>query len=1494
MALGATMAAVPASAVPDENPPPPADESLAAAAVEGFTEHLTFEGYTVGPLSGQDGWTAHSSAQVVLDPVNQNNRALELTGPNRSAYRAITEIPDGETGTVFLRMRRDALSDNSFGVTDVDAPSTTSHSRAYVNNQNNDILKVRNGGAFADVGTWSEDVWQCVWIVADNAADRVTVYSQGGIYASQTRLPAGAEQTFGFREAVNGALDRFFWINGGNSNGRIMMDDLAIDPTGANLALPTGNPGDCETVPVVEQPLLNPLPDPTPVSLGIEVEELAQLPASTTTPATQDQRLIRHNRVQHVDEVPDGSGRLAVPDMNAILYLVDEDTGEYVDYLNVRNAFIDNFHNHAGLGTGLGFAEFHPDFATNGKFYTVHTEAGTALTQDTPDFPAYGSTGFHSVLTEWTATDPAAERFAGTNREVLRVPFNGRVHTMQQIAFNPTVEPGDADYGNLYLLVGDGGNGVNNANPQNLATPQGTIMRINPLGTDSANGSYGVPADNPFVGTAGALPEIYAVGMRDPHRISWDLEGDHTLYMAHIGEWQVESVYAVEPGDNFGWSEREGSFVARDRQIFPLPADDATEFDFTYPVAAYDHNRDPGQTGDAGVAVNGGFVYRGDIEALQGKYLFTDLVRGWVLSTEADEMIRNDGDPADLAEISQLKVFVDGEETTFSELVGSQRVDLRFGSDGENQLYLVSKADGKIWKVVGAREGDVEPPFEAAPQVLPELASNLVAHYAFDTPAAGDLTKEADLGQSGTTIDLVNGGREMRVHDAAYPGAGRALQTQQLSKNAATNDDWKAGVYNAAGVETLRPFNGADATSIMGWFKPTGEMPALNSNTADLSDRYNAIGLAGILSGSSDGHAVRSLLEVINVNGKPHVVGLARRVDTGSSWTYAAELPWDEILRKGEWVHLSASFDFVGGTMALYMNGEPLDGFYSPVANPWGAGGSSDTDPRGIKIGGSYPQNTREQNPFNGRMDDLMFLDTAVTPEQVAAQYARYAVEEPTPTAPAACSPDELTITDVAGAGNWAPRTPSKWQFTNGEVILAEAGTNPNDGIRRPFEYAVLSEGPVLGDVVMEAEVKLDAPPDVNNRDVILVFGHTSDTEYYYAHLSQDNTIYAHNGIFKVDGVDRERIDDQWNGTIGAPPAVTDDDWHQVRLTHCVETGEISVQVDGLSQPLLTATDSTFTEGRVGFGSFDNTGRLRNLTVTATPVEEPVVPAAVIVTPATAELEVGETVQLSAAVVPAGAPQEVTWSSSAVGAATVSESGLVTSVAPGTATVTATSVADGAVAGTATITVVEADVPPEPITFVDVAEGDLFFDEITWLAGRGITRGWTLPDGSTEFRPVTPIARDAMAAFLYRFAGSPDFTAPEVSPFSDVATDNQFYEEIAWLAEAEISTGWDNGDGTASFRPLEPIARDAIAAFLHRYAEGAGLVDQGWTPPVVSPFSDVSTGNQFYAEIAWLADSKIATGWIGEGNDGRDIFRPLNPVNRDAMAAFLFRLDQRR
>ncbi|MGO4432966.1 carboxypeptidase-like regulatory domain-containing protein [Paenarthrobacter sp. RAF9] len=124
---------------------------------------------------------------------------------------------------------------------------------------------------------------------------------------------------------------------------------------------------------------------------------------------------------------------------------------------------------------------------------------------------------------------------------------------------------------------------------------------------------------------------------------------------------------------------------------------------------------------------------------------------------------------------------------------------------------------------------------------------------------------------------------------------------------------------------------------------------------------------------------------------------------------------------------------------------------------------------------------------------------------------------------------------------------------------------------------------------------------------------------------------------------------------------------------------------------------------------------------------------------------------------------------------------------------------------------------PVVTPFKDLPVGTQFYKEITWLADKGISTGWVEADKSTTYRPLQAVNRDAMAAFMYRLAGEPEFTAPKVSPFVDVPVGAQFYKEITWLAAQGISTGWAEAGNTKSFHPLQPVNRDAMAAFMFRY-----------------------------------------------------------------------------
>lgn len=174
--------------------------------------------------------------------------------------------------------------------------------------------------------------------------------------------------------------------------------------------------------------------------------------------------------------------------------------------------------------------------------------------------------------------------------------------------------------------------------------------------------------------------------------------------------------------------------------------------------------------------------------------------------------------------------------------------------------------------------------------------------------------------------------------------------------------------------------------------------------------------------------------------------------------------------------------------------------------------------------------------------------------------------------------------------------------------------------------------------------------------------------------------------------------------------------------------------------------------------------------------------------------------------------------------------------------------------------------------FRDISSGTQFEREIRWMANAGVATGYD--DGT--YRALEPVRRDAMAAFLYRFHGSPDFTPPSTSPFVDLRTTDKFYKEITWLASMGISRGWPDG----TYRPLQPVNRDAMSAFMYRTVNNANF-----RVPTDSPYTDVKNTDQFYLEMAFMSASGVTTGWP----DGT--FRPLEPVGRDAMAAFLYRLN---
>ena len=188
----------------------------------------------------------------------------------------------------------------------------------------------------------------------------------------------------------------------------------------------------------------------------------------------------------------------------------------------------------------------------------------------------------------------------------------------------------------------------------------------------------------------------------------------------------------------------------------------------------------------------------------------------------------------------------------------------------------------------------------------------------------------------------------------------------------------------------------------------------------------------------------------------------------------------------------------------------------------------------------------------------------------------------------------------------------------------------------------------------------------------------------------------------------------------------------------------------------------------------------------------------------------------------------------------------------------------------------------EQIVFADVSSTTAHSADIEWLASSGVSTGWTESDGTRTFRPFTGVVRADMAAFLYRMAGSPEYTAPDVSPFADVNTSTAHYKEICWLAESGISQGWAESDGTKTFRPYTTVVRADMAAFLYRLAGSPGYDVSG------KPFADCGEDTAHYKEVCWLASTGVSQGWTEA--DGTKTFRPYTTVVRADMAAFLHRM----
>ena len=484
-------------------------------------------------------------------------------------------------------------------------------------------------------------------------------------------------------------------------------------------------------------------PEITASGLTMVIEKVAQLPLNSTGGQPNMNTFATTGDRTFVGTEGD------VDNQSNIYELVDDGQGgqQFELFMDIGAAIVAatgrNLSNANAKHGGLRSVDFHPEFDDPtsdgyGKFYTAvmeerpaNTNGHTYLSDVTNPINADG------VLLEWTYDHSQGEVDLGSYREVFRVGMPVFDHAIRQIGFDPNAEPGDENYGLLYVGHGDGsiqsaaqGGGQNN-------DALGKILRIDPL-QDGAN-SYSVPSTNPFVGDPNMIDEAFALGFRNPAHLGFakDADGVSQLIVTTIGRDNFDEVNIVEAGENYGWGEREGPLVhvgvggGINNGVLPLPADDA-DYGYTYPTTFIGHGGPIG-AGFVGRALTGGYVIQNGSSEFDDEFIFAEFATtgrvfhaslsemldavtkldpndptrddpselSWVTPKEVTILFDHDNDDSTTALVrNSLKdIFDDNPDFEVSISKGLTRADVRFGQGADGELYVMNKHDGWLYLV---------------------------------------------------------------------------------------------------------------------------------------------------------------------------------------------------------------------------------------------------------------------------------------------------------------------------------------------------------------------------------------------------------------------------------------------------------------------------------------------------------------------------------------------------------------------------------------------------------------------------------------------------------------------------------------------------------------------------------------------------------------------------------------------------------------------------
>jgi glucose/arabinose dehydrogenase len=337
----------------------------------------------------------------------------------------------------------------------------------------------------------------------------------------------------------------------------------------------------------------------------------------------------------HLTHAGDGSRRLFVVEQQGTIRIIKNNALDPTPFLDIHDRVS------SGGEKGLLSVAFHPKYKNNGLFYVNYTAR---------------QNGLQTIIAEFKRTsdnraNPASQRI------LLKVRQPWGNHNGGQLAFGPD--------GYLYVGMGDGGAANDpHDNGQRLKTLLGAMLRID-VNKQSSSRSYGIPSDNPFVGQANARDEIWAYGLRNPWRFSFDA-ANGVLYLADVGQNRFEEIDIIEKGHNYGWNIMEGNICTPDvnRQC--------DRSGLTSPIFVYPQPE--------GFSITGGFVYRGTkIPALCGTYIYGDYVTKKIWGLRYD-----------------------GKKVTNQRQLEKSRYSISsFGQDEVLELYVVDHG-GQILKIVAA------------------------------------------------------------------------------------------------------------------------------------------------------------------------------------------------------------------------------------------------------------------------------------------------------------------------------------------------------------------------------------------------------------------------------------------------------------------------------------------------------------------------------------------------------------------------------------------------------------------------------------------------------------------------------------------------------------------------------------------------------------------------------------------------------------------------